>query len=47
MVLVLRYGQDTGLFAAYMKNLQAALFALRDTLSPAILGIVTQIRVIA
>ncbi|MOA41732.1 hypothetical protein D3C78_1637260 [compost metagenome] len=41
IILVLRYGQDTGLFAAYMKRLQRALFAPRDTLSSAILRIVT------
>jgi hypothetical protein len=41
IVLVLRYGQDTGLFEAYMKSSQQALFALSDTLSSAIPEIVT------
>lgn len=35
IILVLRYGQDTGLLAAYMKRLQRALFAPGDTLSSA------------
>ena len=45
IILVLRYGQDTGLFAAYIKSSQRALFVPGDTLSSTLSKNVTEIRV--